>query len=314
MPLNKLHQSISVVLITFNYGQFLESSISKIFGQVVSEPLDLVVIDDGSTDNTPEILDVLQKRFQFSYILQANAGKAAATQKGIELATGDIICLLDADDWYLPGKLQETLRIFQQYPKVVHVASPAQIVWEDGSREPVAEPVPSALVGKELAGTQLLQTFYKNNILFGGGSTFAARASVLKQMPWDPAIDMYTDEWLLLWTLLQGNSYFLPEPLSVWHIHGQNYSGKGGEALQTKNRRLNRSSTAVLRAMQQHAFPAWLQQLYALKHAVREMHWKELEQTKTPADRWRFLMDVIVKGGHSLPELWHHNAFNRLWK
>lgn len=314
MPSNEVAQSISVVLITFNYGQFLESCICSIFEQVFAEPLDLVVVDDGSTDNTPVILETLNKRFHFRYLLQTNLGKAAATQQGIELATGDIICVLDADDWYLPGKLQQTLRIFQQYPDVVHVASPAQIVWEDGSRPPIAEPVPAALLGKELNGIQLLQTFYRQNKLFGGGSTFAARASVLKQMPWDPAIDMYTDEWLLLWTLLQGNSYFLPQPLSVWHIHGQNYSGKGGEALQIKNQRLHRSSKAVCQAMQQHAFPAWLQQLYALKHAVRQMHWKELEGTKTLSDRWRFFREVMVQGGHRLPELWHHHAFNRLWR
>jgi glycosyltransferase involved in cell wall biosynthesis len=308
--------SVSILVSTYNYANYIATALESVLDQILPEfrITEAIIIDDGSNDNTETVLLGFRSAAKLLYSWQPNSGKAAATRKGIELATGDIICLLDADDWYLPGKLEATLRIFEQYPDVVHVASPAQIVWEDGSREPVAEPVPASLLGKELNGLQLLQTFYRQNILFGGGSTFAARATVLKQMPWDDAIDMYTDEWLLLWTLLQGNSYFLPQPLSVWRIHGQNYSGKGGEALQTKNRRLHKSSTAVLRAMQQHNFPAWLQQLYTLKHAVREMHWKELEGNKTMADRWRFFKDVILSGGYSPAMLWNHHAFNRVWK
>jgi glycosyltransferase involved in cell wall biosynthesis len=306
---------ISVIITTYNYAAYIERALQSLIQQWNHNGGEIIVIDDGSTDNTAAVVGAFQQQFPFvQYHYQANAGKAAATQKGIELATGDIMCILDADDWFLPGKLQQTLHVFMQYPQVVHVASPAQIVWEDGSRSPVAEPVPGDWLGSAMNGTQLLQTFYRKNILFGGGSTFAARASVLKQMPWDAAIDMYTDEWLLLWTLRHGNSFFLKEPLSVWYIHQSNYSGKGGERLLQKNKRLQQSSEAVWQALQQHDFPSWLQQLYGLKHAVRVMHWKEQEGTKSMADRWRFFTNVLVKGGHSLPDLWHHHAFNRLLK
>ena len=308
--------NISIIIATYNYGDYIGRAITSVLEQSYQTGLvEILLIDDGSTDNTAAVIAELQHSFPcIQYFFQPNTGKAAATEKGIALATGDVIFILDADDWFLPAKISTTLKVFQQYPNVVHVASPAQIVWEDGSRTSLAEPVPAALLGKELNGIQLLQNFYQRNILFGGGSTFAARAAVLKQMPLPPAIDMYTDEWLLLWTLQKGNSYFVPEPLSVWHIHENNYSGKGGEAMQTKQQRMKRSSLAVLDAMQQHHFPTWLQQLYSLKHSVREMHWKEVEQTKTLADNIRFLKEVILKGRHSLSALWHHHAFNRLWK
>lgn len=247
------------------------------------------------------------------YHAQPNSGKAVATQQGIALAKGDFICTLDADDWLLPGKLAATAAVFQQYSQVVHVASPAQIQWQEG-RAPVTEPVPKILLGQPMKGADVLQYFFQRNMLFGGGSTFAMRTAAAKQIPWQPAIDMYTDEWLVIAALLAGDTYFLPEPYSVWWVHRRNYSGSGGEALLQKQARLRQSSQAVLQQLANIQAPTWLQNAYRLKHDTRELAWQEAAHCKTLSATLAYTRRHLLSGRHRLSSLWHYHAFHRLLK
>lgn len=276
--------------------------------------VEIIVIDDGSTDDTTAVVAALQQQLpMLHYHAQPNSGKAVATQQGIALATGDFICTLDADDWLLPGKLAATAAVLQQYPSVVHVASPAQIQWQEG-RQPVTEPIPTALLGQPLKGSDVLQYFFQRNMLFGGGSTFAMRTAAAKQIQWQPAIDMYTDEWLVIAALLAGDTYFLPEPYSVWWVHQRNYSGSGGEALLQKQHRLRQSSQAVLQQLANSHAPAWLQNAYQLKHDTRELAWQEAAHSKTLSGTWAYTRRHLLSGRHRLSTLWHYHAFHRLLK
>jgi glycosyltransferase involved in cell wall biosynthesis len=308
--------NISVIIPTYNYGTYIGRAIQSVFDQAYTAgKVEVLVIDDGSTDGTAAVIQQLQQQHaHLQYHWQANAGKAVATQKGIGLATGDVIFTLDADDWWLPGKIADTVAILQQHPRVVHVASAAQIVWADNKRAPVTEPITPKRLGKPLDGASLLYQFYRRNQLFGGGSTFACRASVAKAMYWHPHIDMYTDEWLVIQALLSGNSYFLPTPHSVWWVHQRNYSGAGGEAWPAKLARLQQSSEAVLQALQHTGAPRWLQQAYALKHEVRLQAWHELRGTKTMQHRWHFLSRYLLSPLYSPRMLWAYRAYMRLFR
>lgn len=276
------------------------------------ELIEIIIIDDGSTDNTRQVLDPLLSGGRVHYHYQENAGKAAATAKGIELAQGEIVFNLDADDWFLPNKIKHTVNMFLNNPGLVHIATPALIHWEDGSRPDEREPVPVKLLGKPTHGQHLLHYFFDHNLLFGGGSTFSAKASVLKQMHWTASVDMYTDEWLLIETLLQGHCYLLPQPLSVWRIHGGNYSGATNAGkIREKQERLEKASAAILQLIEQGDYPEWLKKAYRLKHEVRKMVWLEESNEKSTLDIVKFLSKGIF-GGNRISVLKKYHAFNRL--
>ncbi len=296
-----------VIIPTYNYAPFILRAIESVKGA------EIIVIDDGSTDNTTELLQPLIDDDTITYHYQPNAGKAAATRKGIEMASGETIFTLDADDWFLPGKIANTLEIFKQHPEVVHVASPAQIVWENQTRSPEREPVPHWLLGKPLDGLEVLEKFYNRNRLYGGGSTFAARASVLKKMPLPDAVDMYTDEWLVLYALMQGKTFFLEDAHSAWYVHENNYSGKGGEALEKKIERLKRSSNAILRLIRENGFPESLVKAYTLKDRTRKLFWAEQSKSKSLMDVIEYAQ-AVLRGKYSWESIQQYHVVNRMIK
>ena len=97
---------VSVIVPTYNGPEFLKAAIESVLAQSYSE-LEVVVVDDGSTDNTAEVVQRFESRVR--YIHQSNAGTAAARNTGIRAARGEVIAFLDHDDLWLPKKLERQL-------------------------------------------------------------------------------------------------------------------------------------------------------------------------------------------------------------
>ncbi len=95
----------TVVIDTYNYGQYVEEAVSSVLTQEFpAEEREILVVDDGSTDDTQERLRKFGDAIR--YLRKTNGGQASAFNFGFEQARGEIIALLDADDVWLPGKLQ----------------------------------------------------------------------------------------------------------------------------------------------------------------------------------------------------------------
>jgi len=107
--------TISVVIPSFNTGQYLKEAIESVFTQSFQD-YELIVVDDGSTDNTKEICEKYKDRL--IYIYQENKGPASARNTGIRYAQGKFIALLDADDMFLPNKLERQIQAFEENPEI----------------------------------------------------------------------------------------------------------------------------------------------------------------------------------------------------
>ena len=131
---------VSVVITTYNYGAFIEQAIDSVLAQ--DFPLDrmeIIVVDDGSTDDTSERVERYGDRIKYFY--KPNGGQASALNYGFAVARGDIIALLDADDLFMPGKLSRVVNAFEQNPDLGMVYHPKRYsviglgTWQFGSRE-----------------------------------------------------------------------------------------------------------------------------------------------------------------------------------
>ncbi len=97
----------SVIIPTYNRAAFIETAIKSVLAQSFSD-LELIVVDDGSTDNTEELVRSLEKEdARLQYIKQENKGRSTARNVGIDAAFGEYVCFLDSDDFWKENHLSE---------------------------------------------------------------------------------------------------------------------------------------------------------------------------------------------------------------
>ena len=124
---------ISVVIPTYNAAQFIAEAISSVLGQTYTD-FEVIVIDDGSIDNTS---DIISNQFQnIGYFRIPNQGASKARNYGIQRARGEFVAFLDADDLWLPEKLEKQLDAFRRDPDLMMVFTDNRVFDSDGVKEP----------------------------------------------------------------------------------------------------------------------------------------------------------------------------------
>jgi glycosyltransferase involved in cell wall biosynthesis len=304
---------ISVIIPTYNYARYIVEAVDKTLAQADENvEIEVIIVDDGSTDNTAFALKNYVETGKIQYIFQKNQGKAAATRKAIELATGQYIFNLDADDFFLPNKINAFIEVFEAHPSVIHVGSAAKVINADGTYIST-EKISLEWVNKPVNGRELTTHFLKKNTLWAGGSTYAARADVLKKLVIPDAVDMYLDEYLILGILSKGDSYCFSDPLSIWRVHGNNYSNSRDTQQAEKTRRLLNSSAGTLDALRENGdLPANLLKIYAFKHQTRVIASAENAGQKSLKMIGRYAKNMWRLRAEGVDFFKHYTSFNRL--
>lgn len=125
---------VSVVIPVFNGASFVAKAVASVRAQTVRD-VEILVVDDGSTDGTQEVLQRLERTHGITWFQQDHGGPARSRNYGIQAATGDFIALLDCDDVWLPDKLESQLAILRARPQVGVVHTDYEVVYEDGTVE-----------------------------------------------------------------------------------------------------------------------------------------------------------------------------------
>src|ERR1700685_2224372 len=125
---------ISVLVDTYNHERFIEEALVSVLEQDVAEAeCEVVVVDDGSTDQTPEIVRKFAPRVRL--IRKPNGGQASAFNARIPEARGEIISFLDGDDWWTRDKLTRVMQAITSDPSLGFVGHGITTVHRDGSME-----------------------------------------------------------------------------------------------------------------------------------------------------------------------------------
>lgn len=122
---------VTVIIPAFNCERYIAAAVKSVLDQTHRD-FDLIVVDDGSTDGTAEGLRVFGDRIQL--LRQANAGAAAARNRGLRVARGELIGFLDADDWWEPDRLAAQLAAFHAFPAARLAFSDFFVADADGFR------------------------------------------------------------------------------------------------------------------------------------------------------------------------------------
>jgi len=214
--------TVSVVIPTYNREATLPSTIESVLQQTFDD-FEILVVDDGSTDNTPKIVNrIVDDRVCFHSHIR-NKGGSAARNTGIEQAAGEYIAFLDSDDEWLPSKLEEQVNclesrsddwvgmycdyriqrhgISKSLRKILH-----NIINDNSTQN-----------GKE-GGKELIEDILMTRFSVGGASTLLVKTEAVKQIKgFDPKFQRHQDWEFLIRLLKVGKLGYIDEELVVKH-------------------------------------------------------------------------------------------------
>ncbi len=122
---------VSIITPTFNRARFIGQAVESVLAQTIGD-YELLIIDDGSTDNTAEVVAPFLGDHRIQYQVQRNLGQSVARNKGLKAARGEFICFLDSDDAWVPDKLEYQLAVMDHNPEVDIVHGDEIIIDEQG--------------------------------------------------------------------------------------------------------------------------------------------------------------------------------------
>jgi glycosyltransferase involved in cell wall biosynthesis len=209
--------TVSVVMAAKNYARFLPAAIGSVREQTFAD-WELTIIDDGSTDDTPAVVKQYLSDPRIRYFRSDKLGQIRAKNLGIGLSRASLIAFLDADDVWLPTKLEKQLALFAANPKTGVVFCRRTLIDDAGDQLP---PRPTATLYR---GRVLDRIFVQNFVCF---SSAILRREILSHIGvLDPQLDLAIDYDLWLRVAKHYSFEFVDEQLVKYRTGHGNLSNK----------------------------------------------------------------------------------------
>lgn len=212
---------ISVLIDTYNHEKFIQNAIESVLAQswfADNRGFEIVVVDDGSTDRTPELLAEYGDTIRV--VRKPNGGQASAFATGLEHCAGEIIVFLDGDDWWHVDKVARVMAEFAANPDCVAVGH-GIIVADDLSGSHERQHPPERII-LNLGSDADVRPFH-SNMAFMGTSRLAARREALDRVGRPPdALTYEADEYFFTLLPAIGDVHILPDCLTYYRLHATN--------------------------------------------------------------------------------------------
>jgi Glycosyl transferase family 2 len=208
----------SVLIDTYNHERFIEQAIVSVLEQdFPASEREIIVVDDSSTDRTPEIVKKFEP--QVRLLRKDNGGQASAFNAGIPECKGEIIAFLDGDDWWASNKLSKVTETLTTEQSVGIVGHGIVIVQRDGRDQIETLRENFRFQANTVEGARL----FRRRGAFLGTSRMTIRASLLQRIgPVPEAIQVQADEYLFTLAAVLGAAQILPEALTYYRLHDAN--------------------------------------------------------------------------------------------
>jgi glycosyltransferase involved in cell wall biosynthesis len=217
---------VSVIVPAYNLAHFLAAALDSALAQDwPAESLEVIVVDDGSSDDTPSLLASYGDRIRAFH--QQNGGLVSAVNRGLGEAHGDYIALLDADDEWPPERIRRQVEFLQEHPAVGLVHGDMEVIDAQGA---TIAPSFFAQQGHDPARGRVLGDLLGGNFISGGASMF--RASLLAAVHPIPPDAAYPDWWLAANVAAVAEIEHLPGVFNRYRFHGANMGlGAGADEI-----------------------------------------------------------------------------------
>ena len=227
---------LSVLIDTYNHEKFIEQAIVSVLEQDFPlKEVEILVVDDGSTDRTPELLRKFEPRIR--NLRKANGGQASAFNVGIPQCQGEIVAFLDGDDWWAKEKLKTIVPVFEGNPEVGGVGHGFYMVDTEGKVTNTVVPETGCrLNARTPEGARL----FGHHRGFFGTSRMAYRRGILEKiLPVTEGAVIEADEWLFTLAPALADLMVLKQPLFYYRLHAGNLFLMSGREEKAHRRKYN---------------------------------------------------------------------------
>jgi glycosyltransferase involved in cell wall biosynthesis len=220
----------TVLINNFNYGRYLTVAIESALAQTYPN-LEVVVVDDGSTDDSRKVIDHYGSRIRA--VFKPNGGQASTFNRGFAASHGQILCMLDSDDFFQPNKVDQVVEAFTSHPEIQWVFHPVCRLFDDGRKEVVpslTKPIYSDMRAAALRGKL-------PGAIGPSTSGIALSRSLLERiLPMPQSVTITADNYLIFLATALGPGVYLNDGLAVQRMHGRNRYTMRGDRILTQAR------------------------------------------------------------------------------
>ncbi len=199
---------VSVITASYNMGRYLGEAVDSVLAQDWPA-IDVIIIDDGSTDDTPQVLEAYVGDPRVRVIRQTNSGQTAAKNTGLRAARGEYVGFCDADNAWLPGKLSHQVPLLQANPLAGVIYG--DIALMDGEGRPLPTP-PVHRYGGQITSRLLMTNFVTFN------TSLLPRLVAEEFGGFDESLSMGIDYDLWLRVSTRYEFMYVPKPLARYRI------------------------------------------------------------------------------------------------
>jgi len=233
---------ISFILTSYNYSKYIRSAVDSILEQTYSN-WELIVVDDGSADNSAEIIKSYCEKDNriklFTHNDNKNKGLCESIKLGISKASGEWIVFLESDDYITPDYLEQKIVIANKYKNVNLIFNSCKYFGNEDKVKKISKQLydRERFLMSASFPKNMFYKFYIHNMIFTLSSVMVKRNDILL-VDLNSPLDYLLDWWIYIQLAALGNFYFIPKKLTSWRQHYDSYINSAKQrtpyALQTK--------------------------------------------------------------------------------
>lgn len=209
--------SLSVILPSYNHGRYVGEALEAICAQSLA-PKEVVVVEDGSTDDSAAVVEGFARRYPFVRLLRndRNRGAAYSANRGLSEITGDYFVCCSADDKVMPGFFEKTMAMLAKHPEAGLCSALGRWLGPDGEdlgpyETPLVSPAPGFI-----PPARVVELFREHGSWWVSHTVVFKREAVLSYGGWDPELLSTSDGVLTFLIAGTRGACFIPERLAYW--------------------------------------------------------------------------------------------------